>query len=159
MNNDYSPTLITHNEDEIPTLWVAVHPHESSRFPQQTVYAQGVHPFLKAPEIKIPQPVQDEKMSSNSSVGKVEFRITVGLAALTVVAAVIGTTWTVSNAISEKNTALRQELSQSILVSKQEITQRVDRVEDKIDSGFKDTSSQLTDLKILLATKNKDDKS
>lgn len=158
MNEDYVPLQPSSNETFSPTLLVARltnNPeHMSSMGAQPTIYAQGSFPHgLRHEAIPFSQD-QVPQMSSNGLIGKIEFRVSMILALITVVGTAVGVTWAVSNSISEKNNALRQELSQSILTSKQEITQRVDRVEDKIDSGFKDNTTQLNELKVLLATQN-----
>lgn len=94
---------------------------------------------------------QDPDMKT-STIGRVEFWVGVGLSILTVVGAAVTATWSVSNAVSSKNDSLRIELNQNIGTSKQEISDRITRVEDKVDNGFKDVSSQLSDMKVILLT-------
>lgn len=88
------------------------------------------------------------------SVSKIEFRIGVGLAILAFAGAAVGTTWAVSSKIYDSNNAVRQEITGVVLASKTELATRIDKVEDKVDAGFKDNSDKLNDLKVLLMTKS-----
>ncbi|CNJ37208.1 Uncharacterised protein [Yersinia rohdei] len=85
-----------------------------------------------------------------SSVSKLEFWL--GIAGVIIgFMAIVGTaSWTISNNINDKISQSRQEISANIQMSKSEISSRVDRIEDKVDSGFKDTSQGIMDLKLLL---------
>ncbi|CAM3944790.1 hypothetical protein PLGE761_02285 [Pluralibacter gergoviae] len=95
---------------------------------------------------------------STKTIGRIEFWLGIAVALVTIVGASVSATWSVSNAITSKNDSLRSELNQNISSSKQEITSRIDRIEDKVDSGFKDVTSNLNDLKVILATQKNDKK-
>ncbi|SUB71831.1 hypothetical protein [Pluralibacter gergoviae] len=99
-----------------------------------------------------------EEGMSTKTIGRIEFWLGIAVALVTIVGASVSATWSVSNAITSKNDSLRSELNQNISSSKQEITSRIDRIEDKVDSGFKDVTSNLNDLKVILATQKNDKK-
>ncbi|MCL6409932.1 hypothetical protein QQL37_12495 [Pantoea agglomerans] len=169
MNQDYLPLNPDNNETKLPTLMFAFEAdgkvqrviaeptvYAQSSFPRGAVYVESSFHKEAVASQHDEIPKQEENMTAKGLIGKIEFRVTMGLALLTVVGVAVTAAWSISNSISDKNTALRQELSQTILTSKQELSLRVDRVEDKIDDGFKETSNQLTDLKVLLATQKND---
>ncbi|EPM4183925.1 hypothetical protein PGO63_09470 [Klebsiella aerogenes] len=93
----------------------------------------------------------EEEMNAKT-LGRLEFWIGIAVGVITIVGAAVTITWNVSSAINSKNDALRTELNQNIVTSKQEIGTRIDRLEDKVDGGFKDLSSNLSDLKVIMLT-------
>lgn len=97
----------------------------------------------------------DERMNTNNDVlSKIEFRIGIGIAILAFATAAVGTTWAVSSKIYDSNNAVRQEMAGVVQASKTELATRIDKVEDKVDVGFKDNTEKLNELKILLMTQN-----
>lgn len=70
---------------------------------------------------------------------------------LPIVAAIIGATTWINSTIDNKARDNRLELKQDLQLAKQDITLRVDKIEGKVDDGFKDTSGQLNEIKVLIA--------
>ncbi|CAM3360735.1 hypothetical protein SB6411_00255 [Klebsiella spallanzanii] len=91
-----------------------------------------------------------EKMSEKS-ITTTQFWVGIILAILTVLGTGVCATWTISNSMNDKTNGLRKDMSDEIKSSRIELSAKIDRVEDKTAEGFKDTSSQLNDIKILLA--------
>ncbi|HDZ0760527.1 TPA: hypothetical protein RRT58_000387 [Klebsiella pneumoniae] len=89
---------------------------------------------------------------SSKTLGRIEFWIGIAVGVIAIVGSAVTVTWSVSSAITSKNDSLRTELNQNITTSKQEIGARIDRLEDKVDGGFKDLSTNLGDLKVILLT-------
>lgn len=89
---------------------------------------------------------------SSKTLGRLEFWIGIAVGVIAIVGSAVTVTWSVSSAITSKNDSLRTELNQNITTSKQEIGARIDRLEDKVDSGFKDLSTNLGDLKVIMLT-------
>lgn len=89
---------------------------------------------------------------SSKTLGRLEFWIGIAVGVIAIVGSAVTVTWSVSNAITSKNDSLRVELNQNITTSKQEIGARIDRLEDKVDGGFKDLSTTLGDLKVIMLT-------
>lgn len=92
--------------------------------------------------------------TNNDVLSKIEFRIGIGIAILAFATAAVGTTWAVSSKIYDSNNAVRQEMAGVVQASKTELATRIDKVEDKVDVGFKDNTEKLNELKILLMTQN-----
>ncbi|HDT5515084.1 TPA: hypothetical protein QHK07_000153 [Klebsiella aerogenes] len=87
---------------------------------------------------------------SNKGISRSEFWLgTIGVMVTCLVAA-IGATWTISNNISDKTNETRKELAGNIQNSKSEISLRMDRLEDKLDSSSKDTSDKLMRIQMIL---------
>ena len=59
--------------------------------------------------------------------------------------------------MNDKTNGLRKDMSDEIKSSRIELSAKIERVEDKTAEGFKDTSSQLNDIKILLAKSDQKD--
>lgn len=68
---------------------------------------------------------------------------------LPVIAAIIGATTWINSTIDSKARDNRLELKQDLQLAKQDIASRVDKLEVKVDNGFKDTSTQLNEIKVL----------
>lgn len=105
--------------------------------------------FYKANAIEPKASEMNEK-----SITKAQFWIGVIISSLTVVVAACATTWAISNNINDKVNQSRLEISASLQTNKSELSSRIDRVEDKVDTGFKDTNNGINDLKILINGKN-----
>lgn len=84
--------------------------------------------------------------------GRIEFWLGITATLVAILVATCGAVWTISNSINDKINQSRQEVNLSVQTSKAEITSRIDRLEDKVDTGFKDTTSSLNDLKVILLT-------
>lgn len=89
---------------------------------------------------------------SSKTLSRLEFWIGMAVGVIAIVGSAVTVTWSVSSAITSKNDSLRTELNQNITTSKQEIGARIDRLEDKVDGGFKDLSTNLGDLKVIMLT-------
>ncbi|MEG2267438.1 MAG: hypothetical protein RSC68_24310 [Acinetobacter sp.] len=94
------------------------------------------------------QPKEDAGMNITNSKSVLTWVVTV----LPIVASIIGATTWVNSTIDSKARDNRLELKQDLQLAKQDITLRIDKIEDKVDGGFKDTSSQLNEIKVLIAT-------
>lgn len=95
-------------------------------------------------------PNNGDKMSEKS-LTVTQFWVGIVLAILTVLGTGVCASWTISNTINDKSNNLRKDMSDEIKSSRIELSAKIDRVEDKTEAGFKDASSQLHDIKILLA--------
>lgn len=84
-------------------------------------------------------------MSNNVSKSLLTWVATV----LPVIAAIIGATTWINSTIDSKARDNRLELKQDLQLAKQDIASRVDKLEVKVDNGFKDTSTQLNEIKVL----------
>ena len=93
------------------------------------------------------QPKEETDMNTTNSKSVLTWVVTV----LPIVGAIIGATTWINATIDSKARDNRLELKQDLQQAKQDITLRVDKIEDKVDSGFKDTSSQLNEIKVLIA--------
>jgi len=104
------------------------------------------------------EPLSGGDMNSKS-ITRVEFWLGTITTVVGFLVIAIGATWTISNSINEKINSSRQELAGNIQVSKTEITTRLDRVEDKMDSNFKEMSASLIKIQSTLdAEKEKSNK-
>lgn len=104
------------------------------------------------------QPAEAEPHMNVKSLSRVEFWLGIAAAIVGMFAIVVGATWTISNNINEKVNASRQELTGNIQSSRAEITTRIDRLEDKMDSNFKETSSSLFKIQAILEAKSEKEK-
>lgn len=95
---------------------------------------------------------------NEKNITKTQFWIGVMISSLTVVIAACATTWAISSNINDKVNQSRIEIAGILQVNKSELSNRMDRVEDKVDSGFKDTNNGINELKILLSEKNRDNR-
>ncbi|EKN4877961.1 TPA: hypothetical protein ACPZJO_003310 [Yersinia enterocolitica] len=86
------------------------------------------------------------------SITKTQFWVGIFGTIISILVVVCGATWTISNNINDKVSQSRQEVMGAIQMGKTEVNTRIDRVETKVDSGFKETASGLSDIKILLAS-------
>lgn len=93
------------------------------------------------------QPKEATDMNTTTNKSVLNWVVTV----LPIVAAIIGATTWINSTIDSKSRDNRLELKQDLQLAKQDITLRMDKIEDKVDGGFKDTSSQLNDIKVLIA--------
>ena len=96
-----------------------------------------------------------EHMSTHS-LSPLAFWLGIASTVLTIVGAAILTTWTVSNSIDSKVNQARQEITGITYTSKVEVTNRLDRLEDKVESGLKETNAGINDLKVLLSASKKE---
>ncbi|EPY5246825.1 TPA: hypothetical protein ACWXE1_005605 [Klebsiella pneumoniae] len=90
-------------------------------------------------------------MNSQNSKSVLTWTVTV----LPIIAAIVGATTWINSTIDSKARDNRLELKQDLQQAKQDISMRVDKLEDKVDTGFRETSSQLNDIKILLVKNEK----
>lgn len=97
-----------------------------------------------------------EKMSEKS-ITTTQFWVGIILAILTILGTGVCASWTISNTMNDKTNGLRKDMSDEIKSSRIELSAKIERVEDKTAEGFKDTSSQLNDIKILLAKSDQKD--
>lgn len=93
------------------------------------------------------QPKKEADMNTINSKSVLTWVATV----LPIVAAIIGATTWINSTIDSKARDNRMELKQDLQLAKQDISVRIDKIEGKVDSGFKDTSTQLNEIKVLLA--------
>lgn len=77
---------------------------------------------------------------------------------VTIVVAPILATWTVSNAIDSKVNQAKQEITGITYTSKAEVTNRLDGLEDKVESGLKETNAGINDLKSFHPSAKKNNK-
>ncbi|EML3649518.1 hypothetical protein RVW51_000159 [Citrobacter freundii] len=97
---------------------------------------------------------ENDSDMSNKTISRTEFWLgTIGVI-FTCLAAAVGATWTISNNINDKANDTRKELAANIQSSKSEISLRMDRLEDKLDSSSKDTSDKLMRIQLLLEAKS-----
>jgi high-affinity Fe2+/Pb2+ permease len=109
--------------------------------------------FIIVDQEQASQAKGDSKMST-SNIGRLEFWLGISVSIVGFVVIGCGATWTISSTINDKVSQSRQEIAGNIQVSKTELTTRMDRLEDKVESGFKDTNSGINDLKLLLSNSN-----
>lgn len=101
---------------------------------------------------KIAEHVREEAdMSTTSHKSVLAWMTTV----LPIISVVVGATTWINSTIDSKARDNRLELKQDLQQAKQDLSSRVDKIEDKVDVGFRDTSSQLNDIKILLVKSEK----
>lgn len=99
-----------------------------------------------------------ERMRNKSDVTRVEFWIGITLSMLTIIGVGCGTAWAISSAINDRIGDSRQEITGNIQSSRVEITTRIDRLEDKMDSNFKETSMGLMKIQASLDVKQNSQK-
>lgn len=104
------------------------------------------------------QPAEGEPQMSVKSLSRWEFWLGIFTAIIGIFSIVVGATWTISNNINDKINASRQELTGNIQSSRAEITARIDRLEDKMESNFKETSSSLFKIQAILEAKSDKEK-
>ncbi|NUU68467.1 hypothetical protein HQN64_20490 [Enterobacteriaceae bacterium BIT-l23] len=90
---------------------------------------------------------------SGKTITRLEFWVGICASIVTIIGAGIVATWTISNSINDRVNDSRRELAGNIQNSKVEITTRIDRLEDKIDSNYKETSSSLMKIQAILESK------
>lgn len=95
---------------------------------------------------------EEAEANKMTSITKTQFWIGIFGAISGFLVIICGATWTISNNISDKVSQSRQEVMGAIQTSKTEVNTRIDRVENKVDSGFKETASGLGEIKVLLAS-------
>lgn len=99
----------------------------------------------------ISQPrTEGAEMDTTSSKTALTWVVTV----IPIIAAIAGATAWINSTIDSKSRDNRLEMKQDLQLAKQDITSRVDKVETKVDAGFKDTSNQFNELKTLLIKKD-----
>ncbi|ELS1887100.1 hypothetical protein RZP54_04880 [Raoultella ornithinolytica] len=74
---------------------------------------------------------------------------------LPILAAIVGATTWINSTIDSKARDNRLELKQDLQQTKQDLSMRVDKLEDKVDTGFRETSNQLNEIKVLLVKNDK----
>ncbi|HAZ3906282.1 TPA: hypothetical protein J1437_004710 [Escherichia coli] len=110
------------------------------------------------PVIITHKPAEGEPQMSVKSLSRWEFWLGILTAIIGIFSIVVGATWTISNNINDKINASRQELTGNIQSSRAEITARIDRLEDKMESNFKETSSSLFKIQAILEAKSDKEK-
>lgn len=96
-------------------------------------------------------------MNANS-LSRLEFWLGIMASIVGVLSIVIGATWIISNTISEKIDASRKEIAGNIQSNRTDITARIDRLEDKMDSNLKDISSSMYKIQATLEAKSSKEK-
>ncbi|MFW7226911.1 MULTISPECIES: hypothetical protein [unclassified Serratia (in: enterobacteria)] len=91
-------------------------------------------------------------MGEKNGIGRLEFWLGLIGVIVSIVIAVAATSWTVSNRITDEMSQERQEINGSIQTSEDHLNGRIDKLDSKVDTGFKDTTSQLNDIKVMIAT-------
>ena len=101
-----------------------------------------------------PKPTGEEQEMNNSGIGRLEFWLGISASIVGFIVIGCGATWSISNAISDKVNQSRIEINGSIQTSKTEITTRIDRLEDKVATGFKDNANGINELKLMINNQN-----
>lgn len=101
---------------------------------------------------------QEHYMSSSKSLSRLEFWLGMVATLVGVLAIAIGAAWTISNSINEKVSSARQELAGNILTSKNEVSTRLDRIEDKMDASNKEITSSLFKIQASLEAQQNNSK-
>ncbi|TBL47994.1 hypothetical protein EYY98_19895 [Obesumbacterium proteus] len=103
---------------------------------------------------------------SNYSVSKTELRISVAGTLIGFLAIACGTTWTISNSISEQVDksrletnnnlqVIKTELSTTMQNNKMEMSSRLDKIDAKIDSSSKDNAIGIAKIQSMLENNSK----
>ena len=150
--NEFDEVKPTLRHDFIPiseakkALFIAEQqPEGSIKFVSAGMLFESSHPATIT--TKLAENVGEEAgMNTQNSKSVLTWTITV----LPVIAAIVGATTWINSTIDSKARDNRLELKQDLQQVKQDLSMRVDNLEGKVDSGFRDTSSQLNDIKILL---------
>ncbi|XEG68528.1 hypothetical protein NMD97_03710 [Edwardsiella tarda] len=104
------------------------------------------------------QVMEVEPHMNAKSLSRLEFWLGIIATIAGVLSIVIGATWTISNTISEKIDASRKEITGNIQSNRTDITTRIDRLEDKMDSNLKDISSNMYKIQATLEAKSAKEK-
>lgn len=104
------------------------------------------------------QNMEAEPHMNANSLSRLEFWLGIMASIVGVLSIVIGATWIISNTISEKIDASRKEIAGNIQSNRTDITARIDRLEDKMDSNLKDISSSMYKIQATLEAKSSKEK-
>ncbi|HEB1396320.1 TPA: hypothetical protein RY411_004721 [Escherichia albertii] len=146
---------IEYNHDQFHVVGVYRYGRPAPSY-QQGVIGKDVPVFI--PHKLTDQPAEDEPQMSVKSLSRWEFWLGIFTAVIGMLSIVIGATWAISNNINDKINASRQELTGNIQSSRAEITSRIDRLEDRMESNFKETSSSLFKIQAALEAKSNKEK-
>lgn len=126
--------------------------HERGRNqPPMYVPSSNGQRFIIVDQEQARQAKGDTSMNS-SSIGRLEFWLGIAASIVGFVVIGCGATWTISSNINDKVNESRVEIANNIQVSKTELATRIDKLETKVDAGFKDTTSGINDIKIILSS-------
>lgn len=159
MTNQRTDFFQPANYDDVYT------PFNSERIPRSRIAKPSYQPGMIGGDTPVlivhnasRQVMEAEPHMNAKSLSRLEFWLGIIATIAGVLSIVIGATWTISNTISEKIDASRKEITGNIQSNRTDITTRIDRLEDKMDSNLKDISSNMYKIQAILEAKSAKEK-
>lgn len=132
--------------------------HQSSSFTRQGVIISGFTPTNTNKEYAIDDPKE-------ANMSRLSIIVAIIVSIVSIIGTLIGATWFISSKINDSANDSRKEvmsmyqndrveLSNKLLALETKIDSKFDRVNDKVDSGFKDINNSLYETKALISTNN-----